>query len=347
MKIIEYTQKAEDVLNEYIKENNYSEVFFLTDDNSYKFCFKEVNWHASSKNIIVVTPGEENKNLTTIEYIWNQFVDKKVRRHSLIVNLGGGVITDMGGFAASCYKRGVAYINIPTTLLSQVDASVGGKTGFDFNGFKNEIGLFSNSKLVIIDNRFLRTLPYEELLSGYAEMLKHSLLAEKKILLDTMKIDLKHLDTKDFLKKIEKSVQIKTSIVESDPFECGIRKSLNLGHTVGHALESYALLKDTKIPHGHAVAYGIVVALQLSLNKMGLDKNFNNTVKDFILDLYPKLNLKFDGDSLYDIMLHDKKNGDNGVSFTLLKECGYFEINVICLKAEILKAIHDSLDCLK
>jgi len=347
MKTIKYTQKAEDVLNMYLKGKNYSEVFFITDTNSFEFCYKARNWYVSPENVIIINPGEENKNLTTIEYIWNQLVKKKVRRSSLIVNLGGGVITDMGGFAASCYKRGVDYINIPTTLLSQVDASIGGKTGFDFCGLKNEIGLFSTSKLVIIDNRFLSTLPYEELLSGYAEMLKHSLLAETKMLSDTMKIDLKNVDKTNFLKKIEKSVYIKNSIVESDPFEEGIRKSLNLGHTVAHSLESYALNKGTKIPHGHAVAYGIVVALQLSINKMGLDQDFNNMVKDFILNLYPKLNLKFDGDALYNIMLHDKKNGDDRVAFTLLKECGQFEINVVCSKNEILKAICDSLDCLK
>ena len=254
--------------------------------------------------------------------IWQVLSDQGARRNAVLVNVGGGVITDLGGFAASCFKRGIHCVNIPTTLLAQIDASVGGKTGFDFNGLKNEIGSFAIPDWVLIDNHFLATLPERQIMSGFAEMLKHALLAEE-----------------DFLKLIRKSVAVKAAIVQSDPREKGLRKALNFGHTVGHAIESVAIRRGLDIFHGDAVAYGMIAELFLSVQKLGFDEKHFEAVRKFIREKYPVYHPVAEADELYELMLHDKKNEQAGVNFTLIHKPGEFDIDNYCSRDEIFEAL--------
>lgn len=249
------------------------------------------------------------------------------------------MVTDMGGFAASCFKRGIKFINIPTTLLAQIDASVGGKTGIDFNGLKNEIGTFSLPEAVIIAPCFLKTLPRRQLLSGFAEMLKHGLLSggrHLRKLLTSREID---TSDREFLCLVEESVNFKERVVKTDPTERGLRKILNFGHTVGHALESIAMREQAEFYHGDAVAYGIIAELYLSVLKMGFSRDIYNRVRQFILDLYPEYTFSLSSELLYERMLHDKKNQGKGVNFTLLEDIGKPVIDNYCSREEIMTAL--------
>ena len=278
-----------------------------------------------------------NKNLETLAYVWKELGDKGASRHSLLINLGGGMVTDLGGFAASTFKRGIKYINIPTTLLAMVDASVGGKTGINFNGLKNEIGVFSPAESVLIDADFLKSLDLRNLLSGYAEMLKHGLISTHDHWIELLRFDFNNIDYKVLQTLVGKSVQIKENIVEQDPFERGIRKALNLGHTVGHAFESLALETQHPILHGYAVAWGIVCELYFSHIKTGFPKDKLRQTLQFIKEHYGKL--EFDCkhyDRLYEFMTHDKKNIADRINFTLLSDVGDIQINQSATKEEIM-----------
>lgn len=340
MKNIVFAREAGRVLRESLQTTSPGSVFVLMDDITREYCFglfRDCGF--IDTHLISVPVGEHHKSIESVAQIWSVLSQEGARRNSVLVNIGGGLITDIGGFAASCFKRGIRCINIPTTLLSQVDASVGGKTGINFNGLKNEIGTFSIPELVIIDNTFLKTLPLRQVLSGYAEMLKHALLAGEEPLAEVMNADLQQVGETDFLELIRKSVAVKAAVVEADPKEKGIRKALNFGHTIGHAIESVAIERDIEIYHGDAVVYGMVVELYLSMKKLGFERKYYEAVRQLVKEKFPLYRPVADSEELYRLMLHDKKNEQNGVNFTLLRCPGEFEIDNYCSKEEILDAL--------
>ena len=249
---------------------------------------------------------------------------------------GGG-----GGCAASCFKRGMRHINVPTTLLAQVDASVGGKTGVDFNGLKNEVGTFAEPEGVVVDNGMLAMLPRREVLSGLAEMVKHALLDSGEHVEEVLAADLADVAGAGFLGLIEQSVAVKARFVRQDPKEGGWRRALNLGHTAGHAIESAALQRGEAVTHGEAVAHGLEAALWLSVRKRGFDARLYGRVREFVRRTYPRCEAAAEGDALYALMLHDKKNERAGVNFTLLRAPGEPEINCYCEREEILEALKE------
>jgi len=340
MNDIVFTRDACAALKSELENVAASDVFVLVDHNSRNYCLEHLNMgEVSGEHVITLAEGEHNKSLDNVAFIWHVLSVCRARRNSVLVNVGGGLITDMGGFAASCFKRGIRWVNIPTTLLSQVDASVGGKTGINFDGLKNEIGTFSVPAAVIIDNHFLATLPERQVLSGFAEMVKHALLAGEEHLAGIMAVDLTQVAREEFLHWIRRSVSIKAAIVESDPCEKGLRKALNLGHTVGHAIESMAIRKNLELYHGDAVAYGLIAELYLSVKKLGFDEKHYKVVRDFIGRKFPVYHPVEAPEKLYELMLHDKKNEQDGVNFTLLRRPGEVEIDQYCSREEILEAL--------
>ena len=301
-----------------INLSDYSSVFILTDENIAPFCLPEVcAWlHCPEAIEIVIKPGEQQKNLRMVQRIWNKLLKYNADRHSLLVNLGGGVISDMGGFAASCFKRGIDFVNIPTTLLAMVDASIGGKTGIDFGGFKNQIGTFANPKDVLFNPVFLSTLPQREILSGLAEMLKYGFIADS---------DLLQVDLENYEKYILCAAEIKKSIVAEDPFEQGSRKILNFGHTIGHAVESHYLTKENALLHGEAVAIGMWCALWLSVQKMGLDESVLKDYETKLPMLLAEAQFAVGEEDVEGIMkklVHDKKSRNGKPQFVLLEALG-------------------------
>lgn len=339
MNNIIFTRECGVEIKRLLKDVVPSDVYLLMDTNSRDCCKKYLQLDIPTCNCIVLEPGEQNKSLENVIKVWKVLSDSCTRRNAVLVNLGGGTITDIGGFAASCFKRGIACVNVPTTLLSQIDASVGGKTGVNFNGLKNEIGTFSIPRHVVIDNVFLSTLSRRHVLSGYAEMLKHGLLADEEHWADLLKADLLDAGGVEFLTLIEQSVAVKNAIVQEDPCEKGLRKALNFGHTVGHAIESIALAEHQDVYHGDAVAYGMIAELYLSVKKMGFDEVRYKNIRDFIHGLYPFYRNVDNQERLYQLMLHDKKNERAGVNFTLLQAIGKFVINQYCEYDEIMEAL--------
>lgn len=340
MENIIFTGNSVVELKEFLGSYTPDNVFVLTDTNTSRHClphFEQMGFRP--ENVIVVGEGEMCKSLESVSLIWSVLMERGARRSSVLVNIGGGMITDIGGFAASCFKRGIKCVNIPTTLLSQVDASVGGKTGINFGGLKNEIGTFSMPELVIIDACFLKTLPYRQLLSGFAEMLKHALLAGGEHFSKILDTDLKRIDWKVFPGLVEESVNVKYSVVRKDPKENGIRKALNFGHTVGHAIESAAIEHRQELYHGDAVAYGMIAELWLSVRRLGLEESVYEKIRDFIRTIYPPYVPVVDNERLYQWMLHDKKNERSGVNFTLLHAPGEFSIDNYCEREEIMDAL--------
>jgi 3-dehydroquinate synthase len=271
--------------------------------------------------------------------VWSELQRLGATRHSLLINLGGGMVTDLGAFAASTFKRGISIINIPTTLLSMVDASVGGKTGFNFGGLKNEIGVFRNADCVILDTVFLKTMDEENILSGYAEMLKHGLISTEAHWAELMNFDIEHPNLKELGDLVAKSVQVKERIVTEDPTEKGIRKALNLGHTVGHAFESLALQRKPVL-HGYAVAWGLVCELYLSVAKTGFPVEKMRQMTRFIFDHYGRMPITCDDyPTLLELMTHDKKNIGTSINFTLMGGIGDIRINQTATKEEIEEAL--------
>jgi len=293
--------------------SNYSKVGILVDENTKRNCLHKLP-KIESSIIIEIKSGEEYKNITTSNFIWEQLTKHNFDKNALLINLGGGVIGDMGGFCASTYKRGIDFIQIPTTLLSMVDASVGGKLGIDFNGLKNQIGLFSNPKSVIINPQFLDTLPENQLKSGFGEVVKHALISDKNLWETIRNSSFNNLDWKGI---IETSVRIKNNIVLIDPKENGERKKLNFGHTYGHAIESYYLQKETPILHGEAIFMGIILESELS----SLTDSDKNQIKDYILSNFQLPHFPSKSE-LLTFIRNDKKNLDEKINFSLLEEIG-------------------------
>src|ERR1700749_4884910 len=278
----------------FINKGNYSRFFVLTDENTGKYCLPVIRKHIDKLDnfdIIEINAGEESKNIDFCVDVWKMLIDFNADRQSLLINLGGGVITDLGGFAASTYKRGIDFVHVPTTLLSQVDASVGGKTGIDLDNVKNIIGTFTQPKAVFIEHEFLQTLPARQILSGLAEMLKHGLIFDAGYWKE-LKISNLHNPSAAL---VYHSVEIKNKVVIEDPHEKGIRKSLNFGHTVGHAIETYSLMNDENpLTHGEAIAAGMICEAKLSNLKIHLDDSELQEITDVIMGLYPKYHFNKD-----------------------------------------------------
>ncbi len=325
-----------------LRNIRYDKLFILTDANTHRHCLpllSEVSQISEAREI-VIPADDTHKTIATLSGVWEQLTTGGATRHSLLINLGGGMVTDLGGFAAATFKRGIRYINIPTTLLGAVDASVGGKTGINFGGYKHEIGSFYPSEFVIISSDFFRTLSHHALLSGYAEMIKHALIHSAT---DLDKLLLFPLDPPDYGQLNEmvfRSVSIKRQIVEKDPFEQDIRKALNLGHTTGHAFESHALTSGKPVAHGYAVAWGLIVELYLSHRICRFPKEKLLKTVRFIRDQYGAYPISCDHyDQLYEIALHDKKNRGGVINFTLLSEIGNVQIDQTADKSLFFEAL--------
>lgn len=332
-----------------IESKSYDKLFVLTDEHTARYCLPALSNLLTKQQAISITisAGDTNKNIEALAFVWNELSNKGASRHSLLINLGGGMVTDLGGFAAATFKRGMRYINIPTTLLAMVDASVGGKTGINFNGLKNEVGVFAPASHVLIETEFLRTLDSENFFSGYAEMLKHGLISDVAHWAELLNFPTEHLDYDQLKLLVGKSVHIKEEIVEKDPFEQGIRKALNLGHTVGHAFESLSFEENRPVLHGYAVAWGTVCELYLSSMKCGFPTNRLHQTVRFIKENYGTFIIDCKVyEQLYAYMLHDKKNNNGVINFTLLKEIGDISINQTATKEEIFEMLDFYRECM-
>ena len=279
--------------------------------------------------LITIPDGDNSKTLDTVTRVWDEMERMGVTRRSLVINLGGGMVTDLGGFAAATFKRGVRCINVPTTLLGAVDAAVGGKTGFNYNSLKNEIGAFAPASDVIISTRYFDTLPLQEMKSGYAEVLKHAMLSDRSEFLHLLDHDFNApINHDDLLERLRRSVQVKADIVARDPDEKGERKALNLGHTVAHAFESLAMKRDKPVPHGYAVAWGLVTEAVLSHLKLQFPSEDVHRLGNFVRDNYRDFPFTCDDyDELLELMRHDKKSRDGEITCTLLAAIGDYRIN--------------------
>jgi len=336
------SHNLEESLSGAIAKVKYDKLFVLTDETTLRLCWPLVSDMPCVRDatMITIAATDENKTLESLSHVWTALQKGGATRHSLMVNLGGGMVTDLGGFAASTFKRGIAYINIPTTLLSMVDASVGGKTGINFGGLKNEIGVFNCAASVILDTEFLRTLDHANLCSGYAEMLKHGLISNEATWAELLNFDLDDVDYRHLNQMVSTSVAVKERIVEEDPLEHGIRKALNLGHTVGHAFESLALAENRTVLHGYAVAWGLVCELYLSAKRTHFPKDKLHQTLQFIKDNYGVFTFDCKQyDRLYELMTHDKKNTSGQVNFTLLGGIGDIRINQTATREEILEML--------
>lgn len=326
--------------HDWLQEKQYSQFFILVDENTQEYClplFLE-NTGLSDAKIILIRSGEQHKNIHTCSYIWQELIDQRADRRALVINLGGGVIGDMGGFCAGTYKRGIDFIQIPTTLLSQVDSSIGGKLGIDFGQVKNSVGLFQNPQAVFINPLFLQTLPLREIRSGFAEIVKHSLIADAALWKKLSKIE--DLSTVDWTALLLPSLAVKKRVVEADPFEHNVRKTLNFGHTIGHAIESWALASPKPMLHGEAIAAGMICETYLSNEIAGLATAEVAEVKEFILKIYDKYTLNDTYfPNLIRLMKNDKKNEGDAINFTMLQSIGEPLINQHCSESQIVESL--------
>lgn len=341
------SENLQQVLTEEVGALEHDRTVILTDDTTARLCLPLVEQFDSLRGAKHVCIGstDQNKTLDSLSQVWQGLQNAGCTRHSLLINLGGGMVTDLGGFAASTFKRGIKFINIPTTLLSMVDASVGGKTGVNFNGLKNEIGVFCNADSVILDTVFLKTMDQENLCSGYAEMLKHGLISDEKMWAELLSFDIHNPDLRQLGRMVADSVAVKQRIVLEDPLEHGIRKALNLGHTMGHAFESWAL-KRTPVLHGYAVAWGIIGELYLAAKKTGFPTDIMHQTVSYIKEHYGKLPITCDDyNELTGLMMHDKKNTAGIINFTLLGGIGDIRINQTATTEEIHEALDFYREC--
>lgn len=343
------SERLDESLKQAIDKCPHDKLFILTDQYTAKLCLPQLrNFSFLSDAIeITIAAGDLNKTIDALASVWKALSEKGATRHSLLINLGGGMVTDLGGFAAATFKRGFNYINIPTTLLAMVDASVGGKTGINFNGLKNEVGVFAPASSVLIDANFLRTLDAYNVLSGYAEMLKHGLISTEQHWAELLQLDLNKLDFASLQTMVGHSVAVKKEVVTQDPYEHGIRKALNLGHTVGHAFESLAMEENRPVLHGYAVAWGMVCELYLSHIKAGFPLDKMKQTVQFIKENYGSFYIDCKQyETLFELMLHDKKNSAGIINFTLLKEIGDISINQTADKDTIFEMLDFYRECM-
>ncbi len=335
---VQITNDLSKALDKFFLDQQYSKIAVLVDENTETHCLSILSDLLPDHWLIKIISGEENKNLTTCEQIWDALTKAEFDRKSLLINLGGGVIGDMGGFCAATFKRGMDFINIPTTLLSQVDASVGGKLGIDFNGLKNHIGVFQDPKLVIVASQFLNTLSQRELRSGFAEVLKHALIADKKY---WKVLTANDFESQDWQQHINHSIGVKSGIVKNDPFEQGQRKLLNFGHTIGHAVETVHLgLERERLLHGEAIAIGMICEGFISTKKAGLDTNELLEMVQYLKLTYGLTKIGKDKfERILVLCQQDKKNLANVINCTLLKRIGEGIVNMPISTGEVLDAI--------
>jgi len=307
----------------FLKAFENQQILIIVDENTHDCCLEYLITsfpELERAEIMLLPNGEENKVMEVCFQVWQAFTEYKVERKDLVINLGGGVVTDMGGFIASVYKRGLTFIHIPTTLLGMVDAAIGGKNGIDLNGFKNQLGTITQPARVFVDAGFLSTLPPEEIFNGYAEMLKHALIGDAKLW-----EEIRHIQSEEALIQeavILQSIRVKTNIIEQDPFEGGLRKKLNFGHTVGHALESY-FFQSTPISHGHAVALGMIAESFISMKRGILTKEAYKDIESTIIRSFPMIELNADDVSIViSLMYQDKKNIAGQIRSCLLEGIG-------------------------
>lgn len=340
-----FNEIAYQELNTHLQKNNYSSIFIIVDTNTNEFClpnFLPLLETEVAIEIIEFEAGEENKNIETCVQIWNVLTELGADRKSLVINLGGGVVTDLGGFVASTFKRGIDFIHIPTTLLSMVDASVGGKNGVDLGNLKNQIGVINVPLMVLIDTQYLETVPQTEMRSGLAEMLKHGLIYDRAYW--NQFLDLAAIDYADFDALIYRSVEIKNEIVTQDPTEKNIRKALNFGHTLGHAIESYFLESTEKatLLHGEAIAVGMILESFIAMKKGLLTEEDYIEIKNCIQSIYDALVFdEKDIDPILALLIHDKKNEYGTIQFALIEGIGAIKINQEVENELILEAFED------
>lgn len=333
-----FTSDAKHALSGVLAQISFSRLVMLTDTNTQSNCLPLIGTVIPEDCLFISVPaGEINKNLETCSLIWSEMTAASLDRKALMLNLGGGVIGDMGGFCASLYKRGIRFVNLPTTLLSQVDASVGGKLGVDFQGLKNHLGVFNEPETVIIAPQFLETLPNAELRSGYAEVIKHGLIRDASYF---SALQAENWEDQDWEHLIHHSISIKKAVVEADPKEAGLRKILNYGHTIGHAFESYFLDSKQHLLHGEAIALGMICEGFLSFQKVGLSYQELTHLSDFLLRIYGKVQFSIDQlDPILDLCLQDKKNEGSTLMFSLLQSIGDCTYNIPVSREEIRQAI--------
>jgi len=342
----EVLQEFNHILEDF--QGQYSKVFIFCDENSSQHCLPYLIEQVPmliGAELIEIESGEQNKTLSICNDVWKTMSESNADRNAVIVNLGGGVICDMGGMIASLYKRGIRFFHIPTTLLSQVDASVGGKLAVDLDGHKNQIGLFRNPDLVLIVPEFLKTLPQRHWISGLAEVYKHALISDAEYWSFLVGMDLKNEEYLSSL--LHKSISIKNNIVLQDWEEKGLRKTLNFGHTIGHAIESQALEKGRDLLHGEAVAIGMIVETILSQMSNGFAEEEFQTIKSTLEGVFPLQAIdEAELPDLIEWMRNDKKNDDSQINFTLLKKIGEAEFNKICSVEQIEEAIRTYNTCI-
>ena len=349
-----------------VAKSEHDRVFVLTDDTTHECCLPKVAALLAQYDAVPITiaHGDQHKTLAALGDVWTALQQGGATRHSLLINLGGGMVTDLGGFAATTFKRGINFINIPTTLLAMVDAAVGGKTGVNFGGLKNEVGAFADARFVIINTSFLDTLDAENLCSGYAEMLKHALISDERMWAEHVNFDLSQPDLAELQRMVAESIAVKGRIVAEDPHEHGIRKALNFGHTIGHALEEFALQqatpsggavvsarllplarartapKNRPLLHGYAVAFGLIGELYMSARKAGFPTERLHQTARFIRENYAQTEFTCNNyPTLLNLMRHDKKNTSGVINFTLLHNIGDIRINQTATDEEICEAL--------
>ncbi len=341
-----YKEEGLKEINNFIREYQPSKIVFLVDENTHEFCLPQVISEIETDaeiQILEIESGEENKNLHICISLWEALTEYRIDRKGLLINIGGGVLTDMGGFVASCYKRGIRFINIPTTLLAMVDASIGGKTGVDLGNHKNQIGSFSLPQMVMIDSDFISTLPSKEVLSGFAEIIKHGLIADKGYWNEIKSV--KEIQTANLESLIKPSVEIKKEVVSQDFTEGGLRKILNFGHTIGHAVESFFLESKTPILHGEGVALGMITESYISVKKELLSQQEYIEIKEYINSLYPKLDLKMEYfEDILRFMQNDKKNVNDQIRFVLLEKIGKAVYDISVERELIEEAIREYIE---
>ncbi|MHA4737461.1 3-dehydroquinate synthase [Dyadobacter sp. MSC1_007] len=326
-------------LPDFLSSSQYSKIVVIADNNTKRHCYPILKAFLPKHSVVTVPSGEAHKTLATCEKIWEAMTKEELDRHALVINVGGGVIGDMGGFCAAVYKRGIDFIQVPTTLLSQVDASVGGKLGIDFQGFKNHLGVFNIPKSVLIDPVFLKTLPEREIRSGFAEIIKHCLIADAAKWEEIRQKDFERQNWQDL---IAHSVKIKQQVVDQDPTEKGLRKILNFGHTLGHAVETHFLGKpaNQRLFHGEAIAVGMIMESYLAFERKMIDQETLTDIEEFLFATYGKVKIKADDvEAIIALTRQDKKNKGKEIRFSLLKGAGQCAFDIVVTASEMRKSI--------
>lgn len=340
-----FTNDICEALVDFTSRIQHDKLFLLFDVTTKQLCLPglasflqryEESHSGQSALIISIEATDTAKNIESLTHVWEELSSHGATRHSLLINVGGGMITDLGGFAASTFKRGIKFINVTTSLLGAVDAAVGGKTGINLGNLKNEIGAFAPADAVLISTKFFETLDHDNLLSGYAEMLKHGLLSEKEHLTELLNYDIQNWKNDTLLPLLEYSVNVKRNVVRQDPYEKGLRKALNLGHTFGHAFETWCMQNNKPVLHGYAVAWGLVCELVMSQQQVGFPSAVLYDIANFVKENYGPLFFTCDDyDALIELMKHDKKNEGNTINFTLMSAIGVPSLNHSANKEQI------------